>query len=222
MSHGANAGVVGRPLRKDAERNRQRILASAQVLFAERGVDVGLDEIAHHAGVGVGTAYRRFPDRETLIDELLEEKTAAIEEIASESLEVDDPWTGLTDFLERSQELHAADRGLKQALFDPTRGAERLADARARIEPLVTRLIERARASGDLRPDFEFEDFPLLIEMISAVTAATHDHAPDLWRRYLRILIDGMATSRERPSELGPEALPREALLDSLCGVPGR
>jgi AcrR family transcriptional regulator len=68
-----------RPLRRDAERNRQRILASAKVLFAEYGVDVGLDDIARHAGVGVGTAYRRFPDRETLIDELLEDKISEIE-----------------------------------------------------------------------------------------------------------------------------------------------
>ncbi len=214
--------MVARPLRKDAERNRQRILASAQVLFAKRGVDVGLDEIAHHAGVGVGTAYRRFPDRETLIDELLEEKTATIERIATESLEIDDPWTALTSYLERSQELHAADRALKQALFDPSRGAERLADARARIGPLVTRLIERARDSGDLRPDFELSDFPLLIEMISAVMAATHDHSPDLWRRYLRILIDGMANDRSGPSDLGPPALSPEDLLDALCGDHGR
>ena len=212
--------MVARPLRKDAERNRQRILASAQILFAERGVDVGLDEIAHHAGVGVGTAYRRFPDRETLIDELLEEKTAAFERLAADALEADDAWTGLTDFLERSQEMHAADRGLKQALFDPTRGAERLADARARIEPLISDLIERARASGDLRPDFGVDDFALLIEMVSAVTDATYEQAPGLWRRYLRLVIDGMATSRTGPSDLGPAALPREALLAADCGAP--
>ena len=59
-----HTAVAARPLRKDAERNRQRILASARILFAERGVDVGLDDVARHAGVGVGTVYRRFPDRE--------------------------------------------------------------------------------------------------------------------------------------------------------------
>jgi AcrR family transcriptional regulator len=207
-----------RPLRRDAERNRQRILASAKVLFAEYGVDVGLDDIARHAGVGVGTAYRRFPDRETLIDELLEDKISEIEAIVEAALGLDDPWEGLVWFLEQSQQKHAGDRGLKQALLVPTRGAERLAAARGRIEPKIRSLIERARESGDLRPDFEPEDFPLLVEMITAVGDATRDLAPEIWRRYLRILIDGLATRRDRPSDLGPEALSRAQLEDVLCG----
>ena len=207
-----------RPLRRDAERNRRRILASAKVLFAEYGVDVGLDDIAHHAGVGVGTAYRRFPDRETLIDELLEDKISEIEVIVEAALSLEDPWEGFVCFLERSQQKHAGDRGLKQALLVPTRGAERLAAARGRIEPKLRSLIERARESGDLRPDFEPEDFPLLVEMITAVGDATRDLAPEIWRRYLRILIDGLATSRDRPSDLGPEALSRAQLEDVLCG----
>ena len=67
MSDGSNTTVAARPLRRDAERNRVRILASAKVLIAEHGVDVSLDDIARHAGVGVGTVYRRFPDRQALI-----------------------------------------------------------------------------------------------------------------------------------------------------------
>ena len=213
MSDGSHTTIASpRPLRRDAERNRQRILASAKVLFAEYGVDVGLDDIARHAGVGVGTAYRRFPDREVLIDELLEDKISEIEAIAEAALSLDDPWDGLVSFLEQSQQKHASDRGLKQALLVPTRGAERLAAARGRIEPKVRSLIDRARESGDLRPDFEAEDFPLL------VGNATHDLAPEIWRRYLRILIDGLATRRDRPTDLGPEALSRDQLEDVLCG----
>ncbi len=179
---------------------------------------MSLDDIARHAGVGIGTVYRRFPDREALIDELLEDKITEIEAIAEEALSLDDPWLGLVSFLENSQEMHAADRGLKQALLVPTRGAERLAAARARIEPKVHRLITRARESGSLRPDFEAEDLPLLVEMIAAVSNATHDLAPGIWRRYLRIFIDGLATSRDRPSDLGHSALPRDQLDDVLCG----
>ena len=152
MANGSNTAAAPRPLRKDAQRNRQRILASAKALFAERGVDVGLDDIARHAGVGVGTVYRRFPDREALIDELLDEKIAAIERLAGEAVAAEDPWTGFVRFLERSQAMHAADRGLRQALLVPTRGRERLAAARGRIEPLLGTLIERARESGELRP----------------------------------------------------------------------
>jgi AcrR family transcriptional regulator len=63
-----------RPLRKDAERNRRRILDAARELFAERGLGVTLNDIAHHAGVGVGTVYRRFPDKSRLIEELFEQQ----------------------------------------------------------------------------------------------------------------------------------------------------
>ena len=222
MRADSHTAVATRPLRKDAERNRLRILASARVLFAERGVDVGLDDVARHAGVGVGTVYRRFPDRDALIDELLDDKIAAIECVAAEALDADDPWEGLVQFLERSQEMQAADRGLKEALLVPTRGKERLAAARRRIEPLLTELIGRAQASGDLRPDFRFEDFALLVEMVAAVSDATHESSPEVWRRYLRILIDGLATRRDGPSDLGPEALDRAHLIDALCTASGR
>ena len=63
---GDDAG--GRPLRRDAERNRQRILTAAADVFADRGLDVSLDDIAKHAGLGVGTVYRRFPTKEQLIE----------------------------------------------------------------------------------------------------------------------------------------------------------
>ncbi len=222
VSDASQTAGATRPLRKDAERNRQRILASARILFAEGGVDVGLDDIARHAGVGVGTVYRRFPDRDSLIDELLDDKIAGIERVAAEALEIDDPWEGFVQFLERSQEMQAADRGLKEALLVPTRGKERLAAARSRIEPLLSELIERAQASGSLRPDFRFEDFALLVEMVGSVSAATHEASPEIWRRYLRILIDGLATSRDEPSDLGPEALDRAHLTDALCTASAR
>jgi AcrR family transcriptional regulator len=201
------AAETSRPLRRDAERNRRRILAAARVLFAKHGVDVGLEDVARRAGVGVGTVYRRFPDRRALIDELLEEKVAAIEALAVEGLADDDPWRGFTGFLERSQELHAADRALTDALLAPRCEGERIAAARARIDPLVAELVARARACGALRPDFTPGDYPLLVEMIAAVTRAAGDRDPDLWRRFTRLLIDGLATSRPAPSDLGAGAL---------------
>lgn len=222
VSDESHTALASRPLRKDAERNRKRILVSARVLFAERGVDVGLDEIARHAGVGVGTVYRRFADRDSLIDELLDDKIAEIERAATEALEAEDPWSGLVGFLERSGEMQAADRGLKQALLVPNRGKERLAAARRRIDPLLEALIERAQAAGALRPDVRFEDFTLLMEMIGAVSEATHEAEPGLWRRYLRIVVDGLATSRGGPTDLGPGALDRERLVRALCANPGR
>ncbi len=91
-----------RPLRRDAERNRRLILDAARELFEQRGLGVTLNDIAHHAGVGVGTVYRRFPDKEQLIDALLEDRIADLVGSAREGALDPDPWHGLTTFLERS------------------------------------------------------------------------------------------------------------------------
>src|SRR3954465_14930674 len=98
-----------KPLRADAERNRQRLLQAAGELFAQRGTGVGLDEIAHHAGVGVGTAYRRFPCKADLIEAIFEERIAGLTAAAEAGLAEADPWQGLVTWMERSVELHATD-----------------------------------------------------------------------------------------------------------------
>src|SRR5947209_3658036 len=93
--------LTERPLRKDAERNRQLILDAARELFAERGLGVTLNDVAHYAGLGVGTVYRRFPDKALLIDALFEQRLEEIIHMLKESLNDPDPWHGLTAFLER-------------------------------------------------------------------------------------------------------------------------
>ena len=140
-----------RPLRRDAERNRQRILAAAGELFAERGLAVTLDDIARHAGVGVGTVYRRYPDKELLIDALFEERLTALCGAAEAALELDDPWDGLVLFFERGGELQARDRGLKELIADHAHGGECLIRARDRLRVLVTELFDRAKAAGVVR-----------------------------------------------------------------------
>src|ERR671933_90846 len=104
------------PLRRDAERNRQRILDAARELFAERGLAVTLNDVADHAGVGVGTVYRRFPDKAELVEALFEQRLEGIVGLLEEALENPDPWLGLEGFLERVLELQANDRGLKDIL----------------------------------------------------------------------------------------------------------
>src|ERR1700754_2230621 len=116
--------LVETPLRADAERNRQRLLGAAKELFAERGVEVTLDEIARHAGVGTGTAYRRFPNKDALIEALMADRIGESGAIAQECLEDPDPWRAFAVFFERSLALMAADRGLKEVLFSPGRGRE--------------------------------------------------------------------------------------------------
>ena len=142
------------PLRRDARANRDRILAAARISFAAGGIDVPVEEIAKRAGVGMGTLYRRFPTKEDLIDAVLEDSFDAFAAAAERSLEEDDPWAGFSGFVERTMELHAENRALKDVLATGEHGRERLEAARERLRPLLRKLIERAQASGDLRPDF--------------------------------------------------------------------
>src|SRR4051794_39660878 len=105
-----------RPLRADAARNRARLLEAARALFAERGLAVTMDEIARHAGVGVGTAYRRFASREELIAALFDDRIEQVIANAERALEDPDPWHGLVAFLEGQTAMQAEDRGLKELL----------------------------------------------------------------------------------------------------------
>src|ERR1700694_5539553 len=141
------------PLRRDAERNRQRILDTAGLLFAERGLGVSLDEIARHAGVGVGTVSRRFPDKEQLIDALFEVRLGEIIAAATDSLEVTDPWEALMTFIERSMELQVKDRGLKELLLGTSTAHARIEQGRQQIRPLVETILSRAQDAGVVRDD---------------------------------------------------------------------
>ncbi len=196
-----------RPLRRDAERNRQRIIEVAREAFADDGLAVTLDEIARRAGVGVGTVYRRFPDKEQLIDALFEERIGEMVAFAEEALRSDDAWDGLVSFLEGATEAHADDRGLKEVALSGVHGLERVARARELMFPLVSQLVARAQEQGSLRPDVRATDMPLLQLMLGSLSECTRDVDPEIWRRYLGILTDGLRTRRDGPTALEPSAL---------------
>jgi AcrR family transcriptional regulator len=192
-----------RPLRRDAERNRQRILAAAGELFTERGLSVTLDDIARHAGVGVGTVYRRFPDKEVLIDALFEQRLEAMCVIAAEALADPDAWDGLVYFFERGCELQARDRGLKELLQSSNHSGGCLAEPRDRLRVLVTELFDRAKAGGVVRADADPYDAPLIHMMLGTVMDRTRDVAPDVWRRYLGLVLDGLRPGAASPLPVG-------------------
>jgi AcrR family transcriptional regulator len=195
-----------RPLRRDAERNRQRILEAARDAFAQEGLRVTLDEIAHRAGVGVGTVYRRFPDKEQLIEALFVDRINEFAAVAEECLSFDDPWTGLVRFLERVTEAHAYDRGFKEVALSGGRGLERIARAREHLFPLVTRLLQRAQADGSVRADLSTTDVPLLQLMLDSLSECARNVDPEIWRRYLGIFTDGLRTQRDQPTALQRDA----------------
>ncbi len=211
--------VAERPLRKDAERNRLRILEAAGELFAARGLGVTLDDVARHAGVGVGTVYRRFPDKETLIDALFVQRIDTICAVAEQALAQPDPWDGLVAFFERGLERQAGDLGLKELLMCSSHGGARVIEARGRLRPLVTELFDRAKAAGVLRADAEPHDAPMIQMMLGSIIDRTRDVEPELWRRYLGIVLDGL-----RPGAATPLALPALDVpsLDAVMRTPPR
>jgi AcrR family transcriptional regulator len=206
-----------KPLRADAERNRRKLLDAAADLFARKGLGVGLDEIARHAGVGVGTAYRRFPDKEQLIEALFDDRIEQIASLAERCATREDAYAGLVEFVEGNVELQSTDRGLKELILGSPHAIARVRAARARIEPAVESLVGRAQAAGQIRADVAHTDFALVQFMLTAISDITRDVDPDVWRRALRLVLDGLRTPE--PGEMPGPPVPRESLDAVIRGL---
>jgi AcrR family transcriptional regulator len=188
-----------RPLRRDAQANRDRIVAAARAVFAADGIEVPVEEIARCAAVGMGTLYRHFPAKEDLIDAVLEEAFAAFVGAAEEALAEQDAWAGFRGFFEQVFALHVENRGLKDMIATRAHGRARADAMRARMRPLLRRMIERAQEQGALRADFTAEDMPLVFWTGGRVIEATAAVAPEFWRRYLGLLLDGLRAESASP-----------------------
>ena len=168
-------------MRADAARNRVLLLEAARELFAERGLNVTMDEVARHAGVGVGTAYRRFASRMELIDALVDERVAEVEDNIELALRADDPWAAFVAFMEAHVAIHVADRGLRE-LFHHHGHLERLEPVRARLAPRMRLILDRAGLT-----EVAVEDVAVMTQMLTAAADAGGD-----WRRFLRLLLKGL------------------------------
>ncbi|MGM1065464.1 TetR/AcrR family transcriptional regulator [Saccharothrix sp. Mg75] len=203
-----------RPLRRDAERNRQLLLRTALALMAREGLGVPYEKIAREAGTGTGTVYRRFPERSALVDALFAEHVDAVVDLARRASLVEDPWEGLTWFMTRQFELEAGNRGLGELLRGGGQASDLVVRGRARITPLVARLVDRAIAAGQLSAGVVPGDFVAVHLMVGAVVDAARGVDPDLWRRALTVALAGL-----RHAEL-PGTPPDEQVIDRLYGVP--
>ena len=205
-----------RPLRRDAERNRQRILKAASEVFNERGLEVSLDEIARHAGVGVGTVYRRFRTKEELVEALFMDRLDMVAAVADDALNAPDAWSGLVSFMERMAEIMAGDLGLRQILMFATYGRDLVTIARQRNAPLVERLVARAQAAGQLRTDLRQTDIVFIVFVLTEATQLAQAANPDVWRRYLTLILDGMRPERDGVTPLPVPALAPEEMEKSM------
>lgn len=212
--------VIDKPcrgLRKDAERNRQRVLTAARELFAIKGMEATLNDVAHHAGVGVGTVYRRFATKEELVEAIFEEGIAEVVCLAETALQHSNSWDGFVWFIERHCELAATDRGLREMVYSKAYGGDRVDCAREELVPLISKLVDRARSDGYLRADIAHSDTPIIGLLAGTVSEWAGHVDPELWRRYVALLLEGM---RYHPDQkpLGTDALDADQMHAAMHG----
>ncbi len=199
------AGPARPALRADAERNRQRLITAAREVFAERGLDVPIEDIARHAGVGVATLYRRFPCRADLIAGAFEAKMAAYADAVDRALADPDPWVGFCGYVERVCAMQAGDRGFADVLTMTFPTDKRFEAERDRAYQGLAELIRRARAAGQLRDDFVPEDIVMLLMANAGVIMGTAGAAPCTWRRFVAYMIQAFGARSAAPLPPPPE-----------------
>jgi AcrR family transcriptional regulator len=183
--------ATARRLRKDAARNRELLIEAAREVFARRGLEASLDDVAHHAGLGVGTAYRHFANKYELATALMQQAIDRVVASAEQALLVEDPWQGLVSFLEATLAVQSADRGLREVLMgvhDPAK-MEQIHD---RLAGPTAELISRAQRAGAIRADADTTDLGFIVGMVCTVADMAGDSSPELWRRYLTLCLDGL------------------------------
>jgi AcrR family transcriptional regulator len=201
--------VSSRPRRADAERNRSRILAAASELFAERGLDASMPELAERAGVGVGTVYRAFPDKDHLLGAVVAERLRWLAGEIEAAIDATEPWTAFTDVIWKGATLHVKDRAFHQCMRAAIELPE-VREARGRTLDAFQRLIERAQASGAMRGDVVAEDIPMLMAGVGLSRAAEPGAA---WERHLAVVLDGLRAEGAHPLPSKPLS---RAELDAL------
>jgi AcrR family transcriptional regulator len=196
--------TTSRPLRKDAARNRELLIAAAREVFAERGLDASLDDVARRAGLGVGTAYRHFANKHELARAIFKEGIDEMVALAEGCSSGDCPaWDSLVRFLEGAAALQTADRGLREVIMG-AHDAEQMERIHDRLTGPLNSLVSRAHEAGELRDGVGVTDVGVVLMMVCTVADVTGDVAPDLWRRYLPMLLDGLRAGAVSPLPVGP------------------
>ncbi|MFJ5726063.1 TetR/AcrR family transcriptional regulator [Streptomyces sp. NPDC093149] len=183
------------PRRSDARRNHDLLIAAAREIYAERGVDAPLDDIARRAGVGNATLYRHFSDRTELIEAVFHDALVPILGMAREIRDCPDAWDGLTAYLNRVFTLLAADRGAGDLLTTAIEGVPTLDALREENRRTLETLLRRGQEQQTTRADLTIEDLLFLLAALGRAASA----APGNWRRHLALLLDGLHPAAARP-----------------------
>lgn len=212
------AGRATPPRRRDAQRNRELLVAAAHEVFTEQGLDAPLDVIARRAGVGNATLYRHFPTRAALIDAVFHDQLTDTMAIGERLRSAPDAWSGLTEYLRAVFGALAADRGTNDLMTTHVQSVGALEAVHAHNRRTLELLLARGRDEGTVRLDVTTEDVLFALAALGrAVPALTTATAPDAWQRPLALLLDGLrATTPPPPSPLPGPALTAAQLGDVL------
>ena len=186
--------LLVRPKRADARRNYEKVLAAAREAFLEGGEATSLEEIARRAGVGIGTLYRHFPNRQALLEALY---AGEVEELSRSAAELDgeDPWEALSRWFERFIAYLATKRALAEELMNyMDKDAPLFKACRASMFAAGEPLLKRAQEAGAVRPDVEFGEILQMVMGIGKIPTTD----PAQTEHMLRIALDGL---RYRPQD---------------------
>jgi len=202
--YGVETPVVKR-LRADAQRNRDRLLQAAELVFAERGLDAATEDIARAAGVGIGTLFRHFPTKEALLEAVF---VARLHQLAIEAQALEaapDAGAAFETFFCHVIDHSRSKLALADALVAAGINLDRTAAAaKAELTAALGRLLERAQHAGAIRPDLSLPE--LLALIVGASRAAQHLAAdPPRAQRTIRVILDGLAPGRSGPHLIPPQ-----------------
>ena len=166
-------------------------MSSGRELFARDGPEAQMDEIAAHAGVGIGTVYRHFPTKEALLTEMVRVRFQEFAEIATLAEDTVDPRDALETVMRRSAEAVEGDMGFQLAMMGSNQLEwEGIEEQKAVLAAVLGRIIRRAVDAGVVRDDFTFEDFGMVMCGITSTMYYKPGSAD--WRRHLAIIVHGV------------------------------
>lgn len=188
---------IARPKRRDAALNNDRLVQSAREVFARQGLSATLEDIARHAGVGVGTVYRNFASKREIVETLYDEAVDSALADVQTALEIEDPWLAIVTFFEVTAANQARDRGLCETFLGHD-GHGPNARVAEKIIAVLGPLFDRASKAGALREGVTVTDIGPIFAMLNGVYRMS-DESPELWRRYLALMLDGLRADDRPP-----------------------
>ncbi len=180
--------LLARPKRADARRNYEKVLTSARAAFAEGGEATALEDIARRAGVGIGTLYRHFPNRQALLEAVYVNEVDEVCRSAAQ-LHDADPWEALNGWFERLVAYLATKRALAHELLNYLgQDAPLFQACRASLYAAGEPLLKHAQQAGVVRPDVEFSEVMQMVMGIAKVSSSD----PRQVEHIIRIALDGL------------------------------